>query len=593
VRRAMLTVGSTRRGRRVLALLAGLVATVALLVSGIALGLPDPDGAARAASGPQQASEFASAQMPAPGGPAHGAAAPADAVLTISPTASTTPVPASYFGLSTEYWALPLFERNMPVFERVLSLLHVPGNGPLVLRIGGDSADHSFWMPRKPRRMPAWAFAVTPEFLAQLRSLVERDPVKLIVDLNLVTDTPLTAATWARAAETSLPRGSIIGFEVGNEPDLYTHSFWSAMVARSPFEAQPLPLELTPESYVDDFNAYAQVLGEGAPDIPLIGPAVAHPRVSLPWIKMLIADQRPELGAVSGHLYPYSACVKPSNSGYPTVARLLSYPAVGQLAKDVAGAVKVAHDAGLKFRLTEINSVTCGGKAGVSNTFATALWAPDALFTLMRAGVDGVNLHVRAYAINAPFSLNRYGLNPRPLLYGLIMFARTLGADARLVRLHMAHARSLNLSAWAVRVSGGMLHVLLIDKSNRAVRVALHLPATGPATVQRLLAPSASSTTGETLDGQRLGPDGTWIGTRLTETVTPGAHGYMLTLPRRSEALVGVRIGPAVASVPTLRTRHDEARARHHGAKARHHASAHPTATLVADRSERRGTHRA
>ena len=45
--------------------------------------------------------------------------------------------------------------------------------------------------------------------------------MRLIVDLNLVTDTPLTAATWARAAETSLPRGSIIGFEVGNEPDIY------------------------------------------------------------------------------------------------------------------------------------------------------------------------------------------------------------------------------------------------------------------------------------------------------------------------------------------------------------------------------------
>ena len=65
-----------------------------------------------------------------------------------------------------------------------------------------------------------------------------------------------------------------------------------------------------------------------------------------------------------------------------------------------------------------------------------------------------------------------------------------------------------------------MLHVLVIDKSNRTVRVDLHLPATGPATVQRLLAPSASSTAGETLDGQRLGPDGTWIGTRLTETIT-------------------------------------------------------------------------
>lgn len=590
MRRVMHTEGGARQGRRrVFALLTAVLAAAALVASGIALALPDHDGGTSTASGRRHPAEFASAQVTAPAW-AH-AAKPVQvpqAVVRIS-DASTTPVPPSYFGLSTEYGTLPLFERNMPVFERVLSLLHVPGNGPLVLRIGGDSADHSFWMPKKTtRRMPAWAIALTPGFVAQLRSLVKRDPVKLIVDLNLVTDTPLTAATWARAAETSLPRGSIVGFEVGNEPDLYTRSYWLATVARSPLEARPLPLELTPDSYVEDFYAYARVLGEGAPDVPLIGPAVAHPKLSLKWISTLIVDERPELGAVSAHLYPYSACVKhKSNSGYPTVARLLSWQAVGALAKDVAGAVKVAHDAGLEFRLTELNSVTCEGKTGVSNTFATALWAPDALFTLMRAGVDGVNLHVRAHTINAPFALTRRGLTPRPLLYGLMMFARTLGADAQLVRLQMSHARTLNLSAWAVRVRGRQLHVLLIDKSNRTVRFDLHLPATGPATVQRLLAPSASSTAGETLDGQRLGPDGTWIGTRLTETITPGAHGgYVLTVPRRSAALVGVRIAPRATAVPTHNV------GGHRTTRVRHRGISHPGATIVAERPGRRGVRR-
>jgi hypothetical protein len=84
----------------------------------------------------------------------------------------------------------------MPVFERVLALLHVRGDGPLVLRIGGDSADHSFWRPRW-RRMPHWAFELTPVFLSRLRALVRRNRVKLIVDLNLLTDTPLTAAAAA------------------------------------------------------------------------------------------------------------------------------------------------------------------------------------------------------------------------------------------------------------------------------------------------------------------------------------------------------------------------------------------------------------
>lgn len=475
------------------------------------------------------------------------------ATLVIGPTLSTAPVPSSFFGISTEYWTLPLFERDTRAFERVLSLLHVAGDGPLILRIGGDSADHSFWSPRE-EKMPDWAFALTPDYLARLRALVERDRVKLIVDLNLLTDTPFAAAAWARAAETSLPHGSIAGFEIGNEPDLYERRYWVDMTARSPLVARPMPLDLTPATYVADFAAYARVIGEGSPDIPLVGPAVGHPRLGLPFISALIAAERPELGMVTGHLYPYSKCVKNrKSSSYPTVARVLSRHATSAFATDLAPAVALAHQAGLKFRLTEFNSVTCGGKVGVSNTFATALWAPDALFTAMRAGVDGANLHVRDDTINAPFTIDRAGLSPRPLLYGLLMFTRTLGPQAQLVRLHLAAARSLNLSAWAVRIEGHILHVLLIDKGSRTVRVDLRLPTSATGTVQRLIAPSPYSRSGVTLDGQQLNYAGDWTGTPRTGTIIPGPRGgYELTVARRSAALLSV---PLATTSPAARRR--------------------------------------
>jgi hypothetical protein len=468
------------------------------------------------------------------------------ATLVIGPTLSTVPVPSSYFGISTEYWTLPLFEQDTPAFERVLSLLHVAGDGPLILRIGGDSADHSFWSPRD-QKMPDWAFALTPAYLGRLRALVRRDRVKLIVDLNLLTDTPFAAAAWARAAETSLPHGSIAGFEIGNEPDLYERRYWVDMTARSPLVTRPMPLDLTPATYVADFAAYARVIGEGSPDIPLVGPAVGHPRLGLPFISALIAAERPELGMVTGHLYPYSKCVKNRrSSSYPTVAHVLSRHATSAFATDLAPAVALAHQAGLKFRLTEFNSVTCGGKAGVSDTFATALWAPDALFTAMRAGVDGANLHVRNDTINSPFTIGRRSLSPRPVLYGLLMFTRTLGPQAQLVRLHLAAARSLNLSAWAVQIKGHILHVLLIDKGSRTVRVDLRLPTRATGTVQRLIAPSPYSRSGVTLDGQQLNHAGEWTGTPRIETIVPGARGgYELTLARRSAALVSVRLGGA------------------------------------------------
>jgi hypothetical protein len=90
----------------------------------------------------------------------------------------------------------------------------------------------------------------------------------------------------------------------------------------------------------------------------------------------------------------------------------------------------------------------------------------------------------------------------------------------------------------------GTLHVLLIDKGPKSLRVRLNLPATGPATVQRLLAPLASSRSGVTLGGQWLDQDGEWRGKPVRETVTRRAHRYLVALPRFSAALVTLQIAP-------------------------------------------------
>lgn len=541
------------RRRREVAHFLSAIALGAVIALAVVLALPDHDGITRAVARPGQAAPPAAvATVPHRVPTLPGPRLP-EAQVTIGANATATNIPSSFLGLSTEYSALPLFDRDMPVFERVLSLLHVPGAGPLVLRVGGDSADHSFWAP-KARKMPHWAFQLTPAWLKSLGAIVLKDHVRLIIDLNLVTDTPFTAVTWARAAETSLPHGSVVGFEIGNEPDLYEHSYWMAAISRSPLASVRLPLELTPSLYVQDFHAYATELAQSAPGVPIIGPALAHPAIDKGWISTLIGAERPSLAVVSAHMYPYSACVKqPRSTSFPTVARLLSERATAGIAAAVAPAVRLAHEAGLPFRMTELNSVTCEGRYGVSNTFATGLWAPDALFELARAGVNGVNLHVRAAAINAPFLINRSGLYARPLLYGLLMFARMLGPHTQLVHLQLGAKPSLHLKAWATRVSGGILHVLLIDKGSHAVRVNLHLQATGPATVQRLLAPSASSPSGATLNGQRLGPKATWIGQPRTETIPRGARGYVVTVARQSAALVGVHVSPPAPATTAVR----------------------------------------
>ena len=492
----------------------------------------------------------------------HARLLPVTALVSVSPDAARATVPTSFLGLSTEYWALPLWSSEMPLLERALSLVRVPGGGPLLLRVGGDSADHAFWDPNAAA-MPDWVFPLAPRWLAQARALVRTLGVRLIVDLNLITDTPRAAAQWARAAMAGLPPRSIDAFEVGNEPDIYSRADWLAMTAGGALDARTagwvggrrvrgpvLPAALTARDYVRDFHAYAGALHAVAPRTTVSGPALANPVHHSPWVTSLIDGARRDLGMVTIHRYPYTGCPRRRGTpSYATIGRVLSPAASTGLAAALRPLVDDAHDAGVPLRLTELNSVNCGGRVGVSDAFATALWAPDALFSLLRAGVDGVNLHVRAAAINAPFSLGPGGLHARPLLYGLILFAHTLGRDAQLVTLRSHLRRPANVAAWAVRVGRDLLHVLVLDKSRRAERVTLRLPSVGVAHVQRLLAPSAAARSGVTLDGQALGADGRWQGLPARQTVAPRNGAYAVSLRAMSAALVTVRVRPGALGV--------------------------------------------
>lgn len=467
------------------------------------------------------------------------------ATVRIKARAAGIAVPRSFFGLSTEYWGLPRYEGEMALFERILDDLRVRGGGPLIIRVGGGSADHSYWEPID-RVMPGGAFEVKPSWFQRTRTLVSSSHLHLILDLNLVARSPAMAAEWAAAATAALPRGTITGFEIGNEPDLYHRFAWyqPALTARRGFLGPVRLPHFSADNYVSGFRSYARALAVVARGAPILGPAVANPSLDVGWISRLLASQRAAVGMITAHRYPFSQCAVPWSPLHATVARVLSERASAGMARSVKAAVGLAHRAGLRFRLTEMNSVTCGGTAGVSDTFATALWAPDALFELLRDRVDGVNLHIRPDPINAPFVLAGSHIQVRPLLYGMILFAHTLGPGARLLPTSMQHQRGLHLKVWAVRLAGHRARVLVINKGGRAAQVDLRLPAVAPATVERLLAPSVSARSGASMAGQRIDGNGVWHGARVVERLARGAHGYRLTMPAASAALVSVPLAP-------------------------------------------------
>jgi len=127
----------------------------------------------------------------------------------------------------------------------------------------------------------------------------------------------------------------------------------------------------------------------------------------------------------------------PGSLKYPTVANLLSSYASRGIADGISRYAAIAHRSGDTFRIDEMNSVACGGKAGDSDTFASALWVLDTLFAVARSGADGVDIHTFPNARYGLFTFHRVGAgwsaSVRPEYYGLLMFAQAAPPGARLL----------------------------------------------------------------------------------------------------------------------------------------------------------------
>jgi hypothetical protein len=241
------------------------------------------------------------------------------------------------------------------------------------------------------------------------------------------------------------------------------------------------------------------------------------------------------------HRYPFSSCYPRTSPWYPTIAGLLTQNAVAGLGQRLRRAQQIAQANDLPLRISELNSMSCGGPPHIANSFATALWTPDVLFELMKAGLVGVNWHIRPELRNAPFHLDAQGFVPEPELYGLVMFNDMIGPRARLVPVEAPAPFGDHLKAWAVHSTIG-LRVLFINKQRAAVTVQLAKNASWghTASVTSLRAPSVGAQTGVTLGGQSLGLSARWQGHRVIVKLHSAHGSFRLRLPGYSARLVKI-----------------------------------------------------
>jgi hypothetical protein len=458
------------------------------------------------------------------------------AMVQIRLSRTSVPIPAGFFGIGVEVRELPQYARAGAVFRRAVSLMRPGLEASIPMRVGGYSADQAYW--QAVQRPPiSGVFRIGQGWMRDLARVARQMRAQVTLAANLAVHSPAMAAAFIRAASRALTPARLAGVVFGDEPDLYGREPWlaSERVSSTITPKGNWTSHFSPADYRRLFRAYGRAVRRAVPGVSLSGPELAN--LATGWLRSLdgLGALRPN--AITVHRYP-TRCRPLNSPGYPTVSLLLSEGASSGLAKGLGSAITIAREQRLPLVVSEMNSASCSGPPGVTDSFATALWAPDALFEMIRAGVHAVDWHLRPYRLNSPFELKRGGIVPMPELYGLSLFARMLEPQARLLGARVSSVAGTKVKIWAVRSRSGTA-LLAINKGPEAASLSVTGPGlSGTARYEQLRAPSVASTTGVTLGGQSIGSDARWHGDRVLLPVRSADGTYSTSMPGYSAVLI-------------------------------------------------------
>jgi hypothetical protein len=465
-------------------------------------------------------------------------------------------IPLTYTGLSYELSQLsdPTFfsaaNRDLVSYFRLLSAKGV-------LRLGGNTSEFC-WLrvhastPEPKLHVPAgnldanWMphrlFAIETEAIDALADFLNATGWRLIYGVNFGNSTPQRAAE--EAAYVAQKIGDRIDFfQIGNEPDLYIKASNGTRPPGWSFA-----------DYVREWTAFAEAIVARVPGARFGGPDVA---ASSDWVtqfsEQVPASIAPRLLALTGHYYAEG----PPDDPRVTIERLLAgNPKIDVETKAV---VASARQHARIYRMTEGNSCYRGGKPGMSDAFAAALWAGDYMLELASLGCAGVNLHggrsefltaglgghtpgmdvaKTPQAVHAGFYSpiqSERGREPKamPVFYGMMLANQFIGHTTLRTECDL---KGVKVNAYAGR-RGQSAKLALFNKDVQAVLLSIrseHL--VGTAAAWRLQAPSLDSTVGVTLAGAEIEAHAQWSPHAETLEVRNGVT--HLIVPAGSAALL-------------------------------------------------------
>jgi hypothetical protein len=422
-----------------------------------------------------------------------------DATLSLDSAAPRIPLPATFTGLSYESAQLShpgYFSAHNKDLVRLVRQLGKQG----VLRIGGNTSDFDDWSSTRGTKDSQWNDPMGPDAglnigrhtpviesaIDNLRTFLDATGWKLLYGINLGHGSP------ERAAEEAAYVVKIIGpalqaIQIGNEADLF---FKNGI--RTPTYSYA--------DYFGEWKKFANAILEKAPGAPLAGPDIGN---HIDWVDQFAHDAK-GINMLTSHYYAEGPPTSPA-ADIPHLLR--AHPALEEHMKHL---VALGKSVDLPYRMSEGNSCYHGGKPGVSDSFASALWGADFMMELAQLGVVGVNFHGGGQGFYTPIAGG--GSKPfeaRPLYYGMLLFREFAGDVLIPCKLDSV---GVNATAYASSGQEGRTRLAIINKDlTQDLKLALQgKELQRPLKKMTLQAPSLESTSGVTLGDRGVSEGVSW-----------------------------------------------------------------------------------
>jgi hypothetical protein len=449
------------------------------------------------------------------------------ATLSLDTSAPRITLPADFTGLSYESAQLAnpgYFSRSNT--ELVMLVRQLGSKG--VLRLGGSTSDYDAWKPKQVPRNASWGEPANPDdgqgatvravvtetAIDELRGFLDVTGWTAIYGIDLGHGSPQDAAKEAAYVVKTLGP-ALKALQIGNEPDLFSRDIRKSSYGYA--------------DYFNEWQSFAAAIRRRTPDAPLAGPDITD---KIGWVEQF-ARQASGVRLLTSHYYAEG----PPESPDSDIGHLLQ-PDL-ELKAHMQHLVSIGKSVHLPYRMSEGNSCYNGGKQGVSDSFASALWGADFMLLLAQLGVAGINFHGGGRGFYTPIAGG--GSNPfevRPLYYGMLVYREFASGSLTPCKFNPG---GVNATAYACFSPGKRLTLAIINKD---LKQDLHLKLDGDVFLQpsreiTLQAPRADSRTNIQLGGQSFS-GGDWH-----PVYSPRSPGAQLLVPQTSALLIefeGVRL---------------------------------------------------